>query len=255
MLSIVRGCAIVWIMLALSVPTPAMAEEVLVAVAANFLNPMKEIRARFETATGHQVILSPGSSGKLYAQLRHGAPFDVFLSADVERPQRLEAGGLTVGGSRVTYAVGRLALWSRYPGFLREGAREALAAGVFRHVAVANPKTAPYGRAAVQVMKKWAVWERLRPRLVRGENIAQTFQFVASGNAEVGFIALSQVMDPRFKEGGTFRAIPADLHDPLRQDAVLLNRGRSNRAAVALMEFLRTETARAVITRYGYRVE
>ena len=252
--SIVRGFATLLIMLVLSVPTPAQADEVLVAVAANFLNPMKEIGALFKDVTGHQATLIPGSSGKLYAQLRHGAPFEVFLSADAERPQLLEEAGLAVKGSRFTYAVGRLALWSRHPRHLREGGREALAEGAFRHVAVANPKTAPYGRAAVQVMRKWAVWERLRPRLVQGANIAQTFQFVASGNAEVGFVALSQVVDPRFNGSGTFLPIPTDLHDPLRQDVVLLRRGRSNSAAVALMEFLRTDKARAVIKRYGYHL-
>ncbi len=244
--------------LVLVVSRPAQAGEVLVAVAANFLNPMKDISTLFAADTGHRAVLIPGSSGRLYAQLRNGAPFDVFLSADPERPALLEEAGLVVGGSRFTYARGRLALWTARPGLAGDaagGGYDVLATGQYRHLAIANPKTAPYGRAAMEVLKKWQLWDRLRQRIVQGENIAQAFQFVASGNAQFGFVALSQVRDPRFHRRGTHWLVSPDLHGPLRQDAVLLKRGHSNPAATALMSYLRQDNALTVIKRFGYEVE
>ncbi len=247
------ACGAVVALLAVGLPACAGAAEVLVAVAANFLNPMKDIAVLFEAATGHRAILSPGSSGRLYAQLKHGAPFEIFLSADRERPRLLERAGLAVAGSRLTYAYGRLALWSHSE--TDATAREALLARHVAYVAIANPKTAPYGKAAVQLLKRWLVWERLKPRLVQGENIAQALQFVDSRNAQIGFVALSQLRDPRFGGGGTQWIIPPELHDPLEQDVVLMKRGRSNPAAGALLQFLQTSSARAVIRRFGYGLE
>ncbi len=249
-----KSWLVLWVCCLWFAPAQAHAGEVLVAVAGNFLNPMKEVTRAFEAETGHQTAVSPGSTGKLYAQLRHGAPYEVFLAGDRERPLLLEKAGLAVEGSRFTYAVGRLVLWSRHSMCPPREARQVLAQGAFRHVAIANPKTAPYGKASVQVMQKWGVWEGLRARLVQGENIAQTFQFVASGNADLGFVALSQIEDPRFRGGGTRWDIPENLYESLKQDAVLLKTGRSNPAALALLSFLQTEQARAVIKRYGYRV-
>ena len=256
-----RGCSNVgvwsafWLWLLWCLASPARADEVLVAVATNFLNPMKELAGTFEESTGHRATLSGGSSGKLYAQIRNGAPFEVFLSADADRPRLLEAANFTVNGSRFTYAIGRVVLWSSDSQSTSEEGQEVLAKGNFTHLAIANPKTAPYGLAAVQVMKQWGLWESLRPRIVQGENIGQTFQFVASGNAQLGFVALSQISDPRFREHGTRWDIPTALYAPLSQDAVLLKPGQANPAAAALLEFFRGDEARAVIARYGYVFE
>jgi molybdate transport system substrate-binding protein len=231
------------------------AGEVMVAVAANFLNPLKEIAEEFEKDSGHRLSLVPGSSGRLYAQITNGAPFDVLLSADSERPHLLERVGLAVEGTRFTYAIGRLSLWSREPGLIGESGEQVLRSGNIKHLAIANPKTAPYGQAAVQVMTRLGLWDRLQPLVVQGENIGQAFQFVASGNAELGFVALSQVLDPRNQSTGSRWDVPADLHDPLRQDAVLLAKGQGNPAARAFLEFLRSPQARLVIERYGYGLE
>jgi molybdate transport system substrate-binding protein len=250
------GRILVLLVIGWGFPIPSVyAGEVMVAVAANFLNPLREIAEEFEKDSGHRLSLVPGSSGKLYAQITHGAPFEVLLSADHDRPQRLEEEGLAVKGTRFTYAVGRLALWSRDVSLIGKAGGEILRNEQFKHLAIANPKTAPYGQAAVQVMTKLGVWDRLHSLVVQGENIGQAFQFVASGNAELGFVALSQVLDPRNESAGSRWDVPPALHDPLNQDAVLLAKGQGNPAARAFLEFLRSPQARSVIERYGYGLE
>jgi molybdate transport system substrate-binding protein len=229
----------------------ARADAVQVAVAANFYATMQRIAAAFERDTGHRALLSAGASGSLYAQIVNGAPFEVFLSADAETPARLEAQGAAVAGSRFPYATGRLVLWSA-----RSGAVDAdgavLRAGVFRHLAVANPRTAPYGAAALQVLGAMGLLDAVRPKIVQGENVAQVQQFVASGNAELGFVALSQVWHDGTLTQGSAWIVPASLHAPLRQDAALLLPGRDRPAAQALLRYLRSDAARAVIRSFGY---
>lgn len=232
---------------------PVNAEQVQVAVAANFVPAFKDIVAQFEKQSGHTVHVSAGSSGKFYAQIKNGAPFEVFLSADDERPKVLEEEGFGVKGTRFTYAVGRLVLWSLDSALVT--GEETLKSGVFKHLAIANPKTAPYGAAAMQTMMKLGVWETLQPRIVMGENIGQTSGFLESGNAEVGFLALSQVLDEKLKGKGSRWEVPESLHEPIRQDAVLLTKGQDNPAAKALLEFLRNAQTRSVIERYGYQVK
>jgi molybdate transport system substrate-binding protein len=229
------------------------AGELSVAVAANFTDATRDIVPLFEKATGHSVKVSFGSTGKLYAQIEHGAPFEVFLAADSKRPKRTESRGLAVPGSRFTYAMGKLALWSPQADAFSD-AEAYLKRGSFRRAAIANPKTAPYGLAAKQVMEYLDVWNTLKPKLVRGDSIAQTFQFTATGNAEVGFVALSQVTAWN-KSEGTMWAIPQAYYAPIEQQAVLLKRGSDNPAAKAFLDFLKSDEARAVITGYGYGVE
>lgn len=229
----------------------AGAATVSVAVAANFTAPMQKIAAAFEADTGHQAVLSFGASGKFYAQITHGAPFHVLLSADEATPARLEREGKAVADTRFTYATGALVLWSAQAGLVDDQGA-VLRSGSFRHIALANPKVAPYGAAAVQVMEKMGLATTLQPRWVLGENIAQTFQFVASGNAQLGFVALSQVMaDGRIAQGSAWR-VPASLHAPIRQDAALLLPGRDNAAAVALLQYLRGDKARSIMRAHGY---
>jgi molybdate transport system substrate-binding protein len=231
----------------------ASAADVQVAVAANFTAPMQAIAAAFEQDTGHKARLAFGSTGKFYAQIRHGAPFQVLLAADDQTPARLEREGMAVPGTRFTYAVGRLALWSAQAGKV-DARGEVLKQGDYKHVAIANPKLAPYGAAAVEVMQHLGVVEAVRPKLVQGENIAQTHQFVASGNAELGFVALSQVTRGGTLTGGSAWIVPANLHTPIRQDAVILAAGKGNAAASALMAYLRSDKAKAVIRAYGYDI-
>ena len=231
------------------------AAEVQVAVAANFAAPMQKIAAAFEKDTGHKAVLSFGATGKFYAQIRHGAPFAVLLAADDETPARLIKEGLGVAGSAYTYAIGQLVLWSAQPGLVDgQGAVLAdLAAGkLSAKVAVADAKLAPYGAAAMQVLQQRGLTEKLRPHLVTGENIAQTFQFVKTGNAVLGFVALSQVMVDGQVSSGSAWVVPAALHAPIRQDAVLLKAGATNPAAQALLQYLRSDGARAVIRSHGY---
>lgn len=230
---------------------PLQADEVKVAVAASFAGPMKTIAVDFERVTGHKVVLSTGATGAFYAQIRNGAPFEVLLSADDETPTRLEREGLAVTGSRFTYAVGKLVLWSPKPGVV-DAQGEVLGRGGFGKIALANPKTAPYGAAAVEVMKARGVYDALQPRLVQGETITQAYQFVASGNADLGFVALSLVWKEGRIASGSGWIVPAGLHAPLRQDAVLLEKGRSNPAAAALLNHLKGPAARATIAGYGY---
>lgn len=225
------------------------AGEVSVAVAANFTAPMQKIAARFEADTGHKAILAFGSTGKFYAQIRNGAPFDVLLAADDETPARLAQEGQ--GSNRATYAIGKLVLWSKQPGLVDDQG-EILKSGKVERLALADPKLAPYGAAAIEAMGKLGVLDTLRPKFVQGENIAQTYQFVVTGNAPLGFVALSQVWaDGKLKEGSAW-LVPAKLHSPIRQDLILLNKGKDNSAAAALLHYLRGEQARAIIQSYGY---
>lgn len=234
-----------------SAAMPVRAAEVQVAVAANFTAPMQRIAAAFERDTGHRVLLSFGATGKFYAQIVHGAPFEVLLAADERTPARLEAEGRIVPGSRFTYSVGQLVLWSPRADVV-DPAGAVLRGGAFRHLAVASAKTAPYGAAALEVLSALGLADTLRGRLVTGENISQTYQFVATGNAELGFVALSQVMeDGRIVRGSVWR-VPAELYAPIRQVAVILARGAGNPAAHALAEYLKGDAARAIISAYGY---
>lgn len=231
----------------------ANAGEVQVAVAANFTAPMQRIAAEFEKDSGHKATLMSGATGKFYAQISHGAPFEVFLSADDETPARLEKDGLAVAGSRFTYATGRLVLWSPREGYVDDKG-EVLKKGDFKHLAIANPRTAPYGAAALQVLDKLGLQPALTPRFVQGENIAQTHSFVVSGNAELGFVALAQVYKDGRLGAGSAWIVPASLHAPIRQDAVLLMKGASNPAAAALLKYLKSDKARAIIRSFGYEI-
>ena len=216
----------------------AHAAEVLVAVAANFTVPMQAIATEFEKDTSHKAVLSFGATGNFYAQIRNGAPFMLLLAADDETPARLESEGAAVPGTRFTYATGRLVLWSAQAGLV-DAKGEILAKGGFDHLAIANPKLAPYGAAAMETLTKLKLLERLRPRFVQGDNIGQTFQFVATGSAPLGFVALSQVMvDGRIAKGSAW-LVPASLHAPIRQDAVVLAPGKDSAAAAALAAYLR----------------
>ncbi|MDD2408727.1 MAG: molybdate ABC transporter substrate-binding protein [Tepidiphilus sp.] len=232
--------------------SPTWAAEVIVAVAANFSAPMKEIAAAFERETGHEVSLSFGSTGGFYTQIVHGAPFQVFLAADDKTPAALERDGYAVPGTRFTYAVGKLVLWS--PGPLVDTQGKILETGEFAHLAVANPKLAPYGKAAMQVLQKRGLAARLEPKIVRGQSITQTYQFVVSGAAELGFVALSQVHEDGKVKGSAWLVSQED-YDPIRQDAVLLIPGKDQPAAHELLSYLQREPARAIIRRYGYSFE
>lgn len=232
--------------------TSAAAEEVRVAVATNFLATLKEIVINFERDTGHTAIISSGSSGKLYAQIRNGAPFDVFFSADAKRPKLMEDEGLAVQGSRFTYAVGRLTLWSPDSSLIKDDGETVLERGGFNRLAMANPKTAPYGTAAKSTLQALGLWNQLEERIVRGENIGQTFQFVYSQNAQLGFVAMSQVLDPKINGAGSRWDVPENLYDPLRQQAVLLTRRKNNSAAKAFLGYVKSSKAQTIIERFGY---
>jgi molybdate transport system substrate-binding protein len=225
--------------------------EAQVAVAANFANPAKRIADEFKRATGHTLAISAGSTGKFYAQIRNGAPFDVFLSADDATPLRMEKEKLAKPGRRFTYAVGRLALWSPTSGMVDDKA-EVLRKAAFNRLAIASPKLAPYGAAAQETMQKLGVWAALQGKLVYGENIAQTFQFVSSGNADLGFVALSQIQEAGKALAGSHWLVPPSMHTPLRQDAALLSRGEANAAASQFLDYLRSAPARELIRGYGY---
>lgn len=233
---------------------PALADKVQVAVAANFTAPMKEIAVAFERSSGHKALLSFGATGQFHAQIHNGAPFEVLLAADSRTPQKLEEEGSAVAGSRFTYAEGQLVLWSADPALI-DASAQVLKSGQFRHLAIANPKTAPYGSAALETLQALGVRDSLQGRLVQSENIAQCYQFIATGNAALGFVAKSQVfLDGKLTSGSSWE-VPASLHSPILQDAVLLNQGKDNAAATALLAYLQSDEARAVIRRYGYRTE
>lgn len=228
----------------------AQAADVQVAVAANFAGPAREIAAGFQRSTGHKAVLSVGSSGQFFAQIAHGAPYEVFLSADAERPRRAEAEGFAVPGTRFAYAVGRLVLYSRDPGLV-DGRGAVLRAGRFDKLAIADPAAAPYGAAAVQALTRLKLYDALKPKLVRGASIGQAFGFVQSGAADLGFVALSQVIG---EKGGSRWLVPDALHAPIEQDAVLLKPGAEDPAARAFLAYMKGPEARAVIRRYGYEV-
>lgn len=236
---------------ALACTAAAQADEVQVAVAANFSAPMQKIAAAFAQDTGHKATLAFGATGKFYAQIRNGAPFEVLLAADDETPARLEQEGLTTPGTRFTYATGRLVLWSAREGFV-DAKGDILKSPEVRHIAIANPKTAPYGRAAVEVLNKLKLYEVVQPKLVQGENIAQAHGFAATGNAQLGFVALSQVFQDGRIAAGSGWIVPAALHAPIRQDAVVLAKGRANPAALALADYLKSSKAKAIIGSFGY---
>jgi len=229
------------------------AASTLVAVAANFSKPMTEIAAEFEKATGHSAKLSFGSTGKFVSQIENGGPFEVLLAADEKAPQRLVDSGLAVADSQFTYALGKLVLWSAKPGYVDDQGK-ILTTGGFKHLALADPKLAPYGAAAVEVMKKMGLMDKLQPLFVQGENIAQTFQFVTTGNAELGFIALAQVIDTQSGKigSGSGWIIPDNDYAPIRQGAVLMKKGAENPAATALLDYLKSAPALAIIKKYGY---
>ena len=227
------------------------AAELSVAVAANFTAPMQKIAKAFEKETGHTLALSFGSTGKFYAQIKNGAPFEVLFAADDETPARLEREGQGVEGTRFTYAIGKLVLWSKQPGLVDDKG-EVLRTGSFDRIALADPKLAPYGAAAMQTLNKLGLADTLRSKFVQGENIGQTYQFVATQNAPLGFVALSQVfVDGRVTEGSAWM-LPETLHDPIRQDALILAKGKDNPAAPELVRYLKGETAKNIIRSYGY---
>ena len=231
----------------------ARAAEVQVAVASNFTGPMQRIAATFEAETGHKALLSFGSTGAFYAQIRNGAPFQLLLSADDETPARLEREGATVAGSRFTYAIGRLVLWSAQPGVVDDKGEVLRRSGEGR-IALANPKLAPYGSAAIEALTALGLLQSLQPRFVQGENIAQTYQFAATGNAQLGFVSMSQVMVDGKLATGAGWVVPASLHRPIRQDAVVLAAGKNNAAAAALAAYLQSDKARAIIRSFGYEL-
>jgi molybdate transport system substrate-binding protein len=231
----------------------ARADEVQVAVAANFTAPAKLIVADFEKDTGHKALLSFGATGKFYAQIKNGAPFEVLLAADDETPAKLEKEGVAVAGSRFTYATGRLVLWSARPGYVDDKG-EVLKKGDFKHISIANPKLASYGTAAVEALTALKLLDVLQPKFVQAENIAQAHQFIATGNAELGFVALSQVFkDGKFVEGSAW-VVPTKLHQPIQQDAVILDKGKGKPAAEAWLKYLKRDKAKAVIKSFGYEI-
>ena len=239
---------------ALAFTTLARADVVQVAVAANFTAPARALAEVFARTTGHEARLSFGATGAFYTQIKNGAPFDVLLAADDERPARLEKEGDTVAGSRFTYATGQLVLWSAKPGFVDDQGA-VLKGGQFGKIAIANPKNAPYGAAAVEAMNKLGMAAALQPKLVTGESIGQTYNFIATGNAELGFVALAQVLEGGKLKSGSMWVVPAQYHAPIIQDAVILNRAASNPAAKAWMELLKTPQSKALIRSYGYEAQ
>ena len=234
----------------LAIAPPALAADVQVAVAANFTEPAKEIAAAFKAKTGNTATLSFGSSGQFYAQMAHGAPYEVFLSADADRPKAAERDGLGVPGTRFTYAVGRLVLYSKTAGLV-DGAGAVLKGGGFDKLAIADPAAAPYGAAAVQTMKKLGVYDGVKRKIVMGVSITQAYQFVDSGAAPLGFVALSQVIKV---QGGSRWLVPKEDHAPITQQAILLFPGDKNPVARSFLEFLKSPEALAIIKRYGYEL-
>ena len=239
------------LLLALGLPTIAEADEVQVAVAANFLAPLQEIAKSFEKETGHQTLITSGATGQLFTQIQHGAPFEVMISADAKTPKKLVKNELALADSQFTYARGKLVLWSVDPALV-DASGAVLKSDKFKHLAIANPKTAPYGTATMEALDKLGLTASLRSKLVEGENISQAKQFVDTGNAEVGFVALSQIYKNGKITKGSAWVVPLDLYAPLYQDAVLLKKGEDNPAATALLNYLKGNKAKAIMTTYGY---
>ncbi|MDF3932378.1 molybdate ABC transporter substrate-binding protein [Pseudomonas citronellolis] len=231
----------------------ALADEVQVAVAANFTAPIQAIAKDFEKDTGHKLVASFGATGQFYAQIKNGAPFEVFLAADDSTPAKLEQEKAIVPGSRFTYAIGTLALWSPKAGYV-DAKGEVLKKNEFQHLSIANPKAAPYGLAATQVLDKLGLKDQVAGKIVEGQNITQAFQFVSTGNAELGFVALSQIYKDGKVTSGSAWIVPANLHEPIRQDAVILDKGKDSAAAKALVEYLKGPKASAVIKSFGYEI-
>ncbi|GHS84270.1 molybdate ABC transporter substrate-binding protein [Pseudomonas sp. PAGU 2196] len=231
----------------------AWADEVQVAVAANFTAPIQAIAKDFEKDTGHTLVAAYGATGQFYAQIKNGAPFEVFLAADDSTPAKLEQEKEIVPGSRFTYAIGTLALWSAKEGYV-DAKGDVLKQNTYKHLSIANPKAAPYGLAATQVLDKLKLTEATKGKIVEGQNITQAFQFVSTGNAELGFVALSQIYKDGKVTSGSAWIVPSNLHDPIRQDAVILNKGKDSAAAKALVEYLKGPKAAAVIKSYGYEL-
>ncbi|WP_299836051.1 molybdate ABC transporter substrate-binding protein [Pseudomonas sp.] len=231
----------------------AFADDVQVAVAANFTAPIQAIAKEFEADTGHKLVAAYGATGQFYTQIKNGAPFEVFLAADDTTPAKLEKEGDTVPGSRFTYAVGKLALWSAKEGYVDDKGA-VLKANQYRHLSIADPKAAPYGLAATQVLAKLDLTDATKDKIVTGQNITQAYQFVSTGNAELGFVALSQVYKDGKVTSGSAWLVPANLHDPIKQDAVILTKGKDSAAARALVEYLKGPRAAAVIKSYGYEL-
>jgi len=239
---LVAGIA-TWVLTSTNLP----AAQTNVAVAANFTEAAKEIAAAFKAKTGHEAVLSFGATGQFYTQITQGAPFQILLSADDARPKKLVDDGLAVSGSNFTYAIGKLVLWSKTPGLVK--GEETLKAASFAKLSIVSPIAAPYGAAAVETMQSLKIYDTLKPKLVEGATITQAFQFVETGNAELGFVALSQLTGP---ETGSRWLVPQELYSPIRQDAVLLKSGASNEAATGFIAFLRSPEMRVIIEKYGY---
>ncbi|ATV18037.1 molybdate ABC transporter substrate-binding protein [Pseudomonas syringae] len=239
--------------LAMSGAAYANADEVQVAVAANFTAPIQAIATDFEKDTGHKLVAAFGATGQFYTQIKNGAPFEVFLSADDTTPAKLEQEGDTVKGSRFTYAIGTLALWSAKEGYV-DSKGEVLKANQYQHLSIANPKAAPYGLAATQVLSKLGLTDATKAKIVEGQSITQAYQFVSTGNAELGFVALSQIYKGGKLTSGSAWIVPDSLHDPIKQDAVILTKGKDNAAAKALVEYLKGPKAAAIIKSFGYQL-
>lgn len=257
MIRLFRGVSNVLVLLIATAAVPVLADELQVAVAANFLGTLQKLAPEFEKDTGHKLLISGGASGQFYTQITQGAPFDVFLSADSERPQKLEEAGLAVADTRFTYAIGKLVLWSPKAVVVDERG-EVLKKGNYKLLAIANPKTAPYGAAAQQVLENLKLWEALNAdkKIITGDNIGQTFQFTTSGSVDMGFVALAQVIGDPDKKGGSQWNVPQDLYKPITQDAVILKRTEHVAAAKQLLKWLRTDAdALAVIKADGYTIE
>lgn len=231
------------------------ADEAVVAVASNFAGTLEKLKQEFENESPHRILISIGSSGGLYAQIINGAPFDIFLSADQARPILLEKAKKIVPSSRMTYATGILTLWSANAKMMNGNGREVLRRGDFSTLAIANPALAPYGRAAREVLISLGVLSALKSKIVEGQNIAQTFSFVITGNAQLGLVALSYVINSRNKISGSRWDVPVDLYQPIRQDGVIIAGSEKNLAAVAFMKYLKSEKAQALILRHGYSLE
>ena len=247
---IVKLCTLIFVL-----AIAANAGSALVAVATNFSDAAEHLQADVERTFPHSLTVTAGSTGKLYAQIRNGAPFDVLLAADQARPALLEEQGLAEKQTRFTYAIGRLTLWSPTPGLIPADGREILEAGNFRNLAVANSDLAPYGRATRQVLTALGLLEKLSTRIVTGENIGQTYALVATGNAQLGFVALSYVLSPRNNSPGSRWDVPQTLHAPIRQDVILLSRATSNTAAQDFLDYLKSNTSQKLIRGYGYETE
>lgn len=248
---VLRRCSVALGVFVLSLSGVGEAAEVRVAVAANFTAPMKRIAEAFEKDTGHKAVLSYGATGRFYAQITNGAPFEVFLSADHETPARLEKDGAAVAGTSFTYATGRLVLWSAKPGLVDEKGA-VLVRNEFRHLAIAAPMLAPYGLAAMETLTKIGMLPLLQAKLVTGESIGQAFSMISSGNAELGFVAMSQVFEDNKLKSGSAWLVPAHFHSPIQQNAALLARGKSNPAALQLLTFMKSGQARAIMNAFGY---